>query len=535
MRWRPAAPWVWAATAAFVVAGWIEVVRGRWLHDEGLLTYHFAALAWSEPTATLLLQKSRPPISALFAPFAALGFDAFALAHVLLAAAAIPALAAIARRLEHRWPSLPAVVLASSPLYFGAAVAGVSNSDGVALAVIATWLWFVRGRVRWGCALLGALPWVRAELAPLSALLLLVALREHRWRALQGALAFPLGYALVGAIVHADLLWWAHFPPALPEPMADNPYWAHHDGRIDTATIVASLVALTPACVLAVPITRARMPAVQWAWLCFAALELGVLLALPRWRVFNFDLSPRYLLPVLPALALGIGWRAQALGETDSRAARLLEVGLLAGATVAAHAATVAGAPPAGLVAVAVCAAVIALARAGALGPARALLLALLVVAPWGFGDGVRLRRDREAPELAEILARLREDPGLHERPIYTNVPLLAAAVQREPLPLGRVHYLVQADQLHELVALSNPDNGQRQRLLAALQRDFYGTPVFPDALAPEQLPDDAVLVLVDDARLSLVMPPERWDDALVVRSGSARLRIAELRSRGRR
>ncbi|MFO0631601.1 MAG: hypothetical protein U0168_01985 [Nannocystaceae bacterium] len=323
-------------------------------------------------------------------------------------------------------------------------------------------------------------------------------------------------------------------PAGLARAHGRQPLLAHHDGRIDTATIVASLLALSPACVLAVPITRARMPAVQWAWLCFAALELGVLLALPRWRVFNFDLSPRYLLPVLPALALGIGWRMQALGAADSRAARVLELGVLLGATVAAQAAATSGAPPAGLVAVAVCAAIVAIARAGAIVAARSFVLALVLAGPWGFGDGVRLRRDREAPELAEILARLREDPGLHERPIYTNAPLLAAAAAREQLPLGRVHYLVQADQLHELVALSNPDNGQRARLLAAMAREFYGTPLLPDALDPEALPDDAVFVLVDDARLSLVMPPERWGRGAGAAQHSARVRIAELRARGR-
>ena len=33
--------------------------------------------------------------------------------------------------------------------------------------------------------------------------------------------------------------------------------------------------------------------------------------------------------------------------------------------------------------------------------------------------------------------------------------------------PYGRVHYIVQADQLHEIVTLTNPNNGQRERVLA--------------------------------------------------------------------
>ncbi len=96
----------------------------------------------------------------------------------------------------------------------------------------------------------------------------------------------------------------------------------------------------------------------------------------------------------------------------------------------------------------------------------------------------------------------------------------------------GPVHYIVQADQLHEIVALTNPVSGQRARVLAALGRGFYGTPAFADAFTPAQLPEDAVLILVDDPRLSLVMPPALWDPALRMHTASARFRIVEFATR---
>ncbi|MBK8234178.1 MAG: hypothetical protein IPK74_01355 [Deltaproteobacteria bacterium] len=525
-------PWapVVAITVAFVVLAVIEVARGRFVHDEGLLTYHFAKLAWLEPRAALFLQKSRPPISLLYAPAAALGWHAFAVLHVLVAAAALPCIAAIAARLGHGRPAIATLVLAASPLFAAAAVAGVSNSDGVALACVATWLLVCTRRGALAGALLAALPWVRAELAPLSALLLVASGTRHGGRAWLGAIAFVVVYALLGALEHRDVLWLVHYPPALTEPMADNPYWAHHDGRVDAASIGATLLALTPAWMLAIPLRRGRIAREQWLWWSFAAFELGVLLALPRWRVFNFDLSPRYLLGVLPALALALSSNLQAWPEPPRVATRVVETLALAGALALGWAAAMAGQPLGGLVATAVAATALATARAGFVRVGIAIVTLLVIVGPLGFADGARLRRDHESPEIAELLARLREDPRLAGRPLYTNAPLLSATLAGRH---GEVHYIVQADQLHELVALTNPDNGQRQRLLAAIARDFYGTPVFPDALAPELLPSDAVLLLVDDPRLSLVMPAAIWDDALVTLSASGRVRVAELRPRG--
>lgn len=523
----------WVIAAVFAIAGIVDVVLARHLHDEGLLTYYFARMAADDPVAVLLLQKCRPPISALYAPFAALGPLPFGIAHVLVAALAIPALVAGAKAFGHRWPVLVGLLLAASPLYCGAAAAGVSNSDGVAAAVFATWLWFARERRFAAGVLLGMLPWIRAELAPLSLALLVLAAKERRGAPWLGALVFPLGYGLVGAAVHGDVLWMFHYPPALPEPMPGNPYWSTHDGKVTDAALLASLLALGPICVLAPMLAPRRLRSAELVWLGFALFELGVLLALPRWRAFNFDLSPRYLLGVVPALALAGARAIEALAEPADARRRTWELAVLVGFAVLAWRAVGAGAHAAGLTAVAITAAAIACARAGFVRPAIATVVLLAAIGPLGFAEGVRLRREREAPELAEIVARLDERPEWRERPIYTNAPLLAAHLRRvDPQRPAAVHYIVQADQLHELVALANPEWSQRQRLLDALSRDFYGVPVLPDALAPQQLPAGALFVLVDDPRLELVLPAARWDAWLAPAVASLRVRIATLRER---
>jgi hypothetical protein len=440
-------------------------------------------------------------------------------------------LASIARAFGHRWPNLAALVLAASPMYFACAAAGVSNSDGVAVAILGVWLWHVRRRPMLGAIALSLVPWIRAELAPLSLLVLALAPREDRRAAWTGALVFPLAYALLGAVVHRDVLWFAHYPPALPEPMAGHPLWAQQDGKVTLVSLSATSLALSPVWLLAIPVDGASggRHRVQWMWLAFAAFELGLLLALPRWRVFNFDLSPRYLLGVVPAIALAVSSRIEELADAPRMGTRVVELAVLVGGGAIAFAVARDGVHPAALAATAVVAAAIAIGRAGRVAAAAVVIAMVVAVGPLGFGDGTGLRRDRVAPELAEIRARLDEDARLHERPIFTNAPLLASV-----LPVGkygRVHYIVQADQLHEIVTLTNATNGQRERVLAAMSRRMYGVPVFADAFTPQDLPADAVLVLVEDPRLELVMPPDVWAKALVVHSTSERVRIAELRA----
>ncbi len=503
-------------TLAYVALAGLAVHDARFLHDEGLLTHLFAALVGREPAATLFLQKARPPLALLYAPVAALGLPAFLWAHVLVGALAVPLVAAAAQRLGHARPELAAAVVALSPMHVAAGAAGLMNADAVVGVALVAMLWAGR---RWLAAgvVMGLLVWVRSELAVLALVLAAAALveRPRGWWALVGLAAFPLVYGLAGAIYHGDLLWMVRLPPALAAPMEDNPFWQAHHGHASLPTVTAALLAITPAVALLGAWRWSSATAVERAGLVSSLAFVAALVLLPRWRVFNFDLSPRYLLPVLPFVALAVGRVAMHMGR-DAAGATGLRRGVGLGAlAIVALAVDRQGGGASALAVVALAAAVLAAGGAGRLGLAQGLLGALLGVGTLAYGEGARIGRHQHSPGLDAIVERLREHPEWDGRRVYTNEPLLAAFLERSDhargLPRLDVRYLVQADQLHELTALANPHNGQRPALLHALREGFYGTPVLPDELSPAAVPAGSIFVLRDDPRLALVMPAELW------------------------
>jgi len=518
-------------TLAYVALAGLAVHDARFLHDEGLLTHLFASLVGREPAAAVFLQKARPPLSLLYAPIAGAGLQAFLWAHVLVCALAVPLVAVTAQRLGHARPELAAAVVALSPMHVAAGAGGLMNADAVVGVAAVACLWSSR---RWLGAgvVMGALVWVRSELALLALVLAGAALleRPREWRALAGLGAFPLLYGLAGAVYHGDLLWMLHWPPALAAPMADNPFWQAQHGQASLPVVMAALLAITPVVALLGPWRASSAGAVERAGLLFAIVFVAALVLLPRWRLFNFDLSPRYLLPVLPWLALAVSRVAMELGR-DEQALGGLRRGLGLGAfVVLAFAVDRLGGRASGLVAGAFVAAAMALGGAGWPRLAHAILGALLGLGALAYGDGSRIARRQHSPELEDTVAHLREHPEWNGRRVYTNEPLLAAFLERtagEGMPSLQVHYLVQADQLHELTSLANPENGQRQALVDALRQGFYGTPVLPDELAPETVPADSIFVLRDDPRLVLVMPAERWSPWLQVVHPGATTTIA--------
>ncbi|MCA9704586.1 MAG: hypothetical protein KDK70_01915 [Myxococcales bacterium] len=498
-------------TLAYVVLAGAAVHSDRMLHDEGLLTHLLASLVGRAPAATIFLQKARPPLALLHAPVAALGLGPFLWVHVLVCATAVGLVASTARRLGHARPEIAAAVVALSPMYVAAGAAGLMNADAVVGMALVAWLW-AGGRTLAAGLCMGALVWVRAELAVPALVMAALAIGRRQPRMLAGLAGFPLAYGLAGAVYHRDALWMLHFPPALAEPMPDNPFWQAHHAQASLPPVVAALLALTPAVAVLGAWRGSRATTIERAGLAWCGLLFAALVLLPRWQVFNFDLSPRYLLPLLPMLALAVGRVVDDLGpEADSAPGlrRALGLAVFAGLAVATERL---GGGAAALGVGLVASAVMALAGAGWLRASWVVLGALLAVGPLALTDGARIARHQLAPALDEMCARLAEHPEWASRPIYTNEPLLAAFLERSGgLPGRDVRYLVQADQLHELSSLSNPASGQRQALLQALRGGFYGTPVFPDELVPERVAPGAVFVLRDDPRLSLVMPPQSW------------------------
>jgi hypothetical protein len=248
----------------------------------------------------------------------------------------------------------------------------------------------------------------------------------------------------------------------------------------------------------------------------FAMLFVAALVVLPMWRVFNFDQTPRYLLPVLPFVALAIGrvldgWWS---GDVD---ARRVETPALAAAAGLALAGGLEAPHPTGLAAVGLVALALAAARSGRGRVAVGIAAVLVAVGPRAFDDGGQIDRRSNAPHLDEMVDRLQELPA-EPRDVYTNEPLLSVWLARRGLlPSARVHYLVQADQSFEVDRLANAANGQRDALWAALEHDFYGTPVRADRLRPDAIAPGSIFALRIDARLDLALPPEVWDRHLTV------------------
>ena len=215
----------WALAAAFAIFGLAAVATDRFLDDEGMLTHLFGAWARADAVPTLFFQKSHPVLAALYALPSLGGVRATLAAHVLVAAAAIPLLAGVARALGHRAPNLPALILALSPIYLVGAPAGISNVDGVAGGVLFLHLYARAKRPFAAGILLGALVWVRFELAVLVVVFVLYDLFfERRVALLAGAAVFPIVYAIAGALYHRDAIWFVHFPPSLPGGVPGNPH-----------------------------------------------------------------------------------------------------------------------------------------------------------------------------------------------------------------------------------------------------------------------------------------------------------------------
>ncbi|MCB9570236.1 MAG: hypothetical protein H6710_24000 [Myxococcales bacterium] len=296
---RAAAAWILEAPAAAWALALVALAFGLWsglgdryLHDEGLLTWHFAQVTLEAPAAALFWQKSRPLLAALYGPFAGLGQPVFTVIHVVIAALALPLLAGVARAIGQRSPNLPALLVASSALWLACGPAGVSNSDALTGLCLALYLWLARGRPLAAGLLLGALLFARSEVAVFAGGIGLYALLRGPRRLALAIPALPAIYALLGALYHHDLLPAIglfnfdssprYLLPALPfaalaiGPVIDG--W-REGGAGERATTLALAIALALG----------------------LAAYLAAIRGLPAIGLFNFDSSPRYLLPALPS------------------------------------------------------------------------------------------------------------------------------------------------------------------------------------------------------------------------------------------
>lgn len=528
LRFAAADPRVaWALASAHALAGLAGVAGDTWLNDEGLLTWIFASMTAADPVPILFFQKSRPLLSAIWAAPAAAGLDAFLVLHVLLGAATVPLVASVARACGQRAPNAAALIVAASPMLVAAGAAGVSNADAAAGCALVLLL-LAKDRARSAGVVLGALLFARSELAVLAVALAAQSIGTRSFRrALPWIAVVPAVYALAGALYHRDLLWIAHYPPALP---AATPGGGWTGRGSELTGLAGTLLAVTPAIGVAL-FARARdLSPIERCSAIFVALFVVALRVMPLAGVFNFDASPRYLLPVVPFVALLAGRGVAAILEHGAEAGARVAVPALAVLLVAGHFVDSATGSPLLLEAVALTAAIALAVRLDRAGVAVALVALLVLAGAPRSESAAHLRREQHFAAIDEVTHWLRtRHRDLRGVPVVTNAQILSTWLARSGDVAGLdVRYLVQADQEHEIAALTNARVGQRDAVWRGLESRLYGRPIRAEAL--DELPAGALFVLTDDARLSRVLEASTWGARLATRAEGRRWRIAELR-----
>ena len=91
------------------------------------------------------------------------------------------------------------------------------------------------------------------------------------------------------------------------------------------------------------------------------------------------------------------------------------------------------------------------------------------------------------------------------------------------------MRFLAWTDIVRDLMGLSNPANGQRDRIRHLCDIDLYGRMQF-GPIAPEDVPPNTLLALrAEDIRLPRLMPEAVWRSRLEVLEETPRIRIARV------
>jgi hypothetical protein len=490
----------------FTLAAALVGLSGRLPDDEGVLTFIGATVVAREPLAGLFFQKIHPATSALYAPFAALGWRPFVVAHAVAAGLAIHLLGGVARRVGRGPPWLPALILATSPLYLLSAATGQSNSTAILFFVGALALLDGSPRAQ---ALAGVVAaaglWSRYEQAPyLLALVAFDGLHRRRPYATAGFAGAVTLYLLAGALYHRDALWIVARPPVMPREVGPSTMGALGLTRADLASLLTGFFLLTPAAFVPLLLRpRAAAPLLR-GLAATLALAFAAQLALPQLgRLFNYDYTARYFLCHLPALALLIG---EVAADTAPSGRRAFALGALAlGAGFALHEVS---------------------------RPYAAAAAALLAL-PWI----VHTPRGRVVSLAVAACAGLVAAPLVGER--HTAAPLLpglaVAAAEVERAPRGsvvytnahqlqrlldargsgrRVRVLVGHDMVNELATeLGGRQSAQSAAVFRALEPVLYGEVLWPCAF-PHTAPAGSLLVLAMPERAAWVYDLRAWTEA---------------------
>nr|MBP7160699.1 hypothetical protein [Myxococcota bacterium] len=218
-------------------------------------------------------------------------------------------------------------------------------------------------------------------------------------------------------------------------------------------------------------------------------------------HLFNFEFSDRYLMVLLPGIALG----ASLIGARSSKylAAFLIAAGMMLEITLRQHHLSwLLLALPFGL------ASVVPL-----IPVAKIRTTVILTVILIGSGLLVTKESSFKLPSLNVKRIQLANKVVAHQKPgaaIYTNAYLLAYTLASPNEP-SQVNFLAGYDMIYEPFVLTNHVNNQNKRWVNAVENNFYGNLLWPCLADKRPLNAGDLLVLSSDKRAGVIYPIEIW------------------------
>mgnify|MGYP007124157343 CR=1 FL=1 len=498
----------WPAIIAilFSVAATILALSGLLMDDEALLAWLGVKSFLNDPIAMIFFQKFHPSNQLLLAVPTLIGWRAYLMAHTTMAGLTIFFLGQLSNLLGGNG-SITALVLALSPPFIVSAITGQSNTSAMFLFALALWLALKGHRARILAGLiLGFAVWTRYEFAFLFAgLAFFIAFVQRDLKAALFTLIWPALYLSAGAAWHKDLLWFLHFPPAVPGLIPGTLEFSVEKMGFDTKTansFFAAMAMVTPAWLLGL------IGFFKCGDKRIACLGLGQLLTLLAMVVlplsghlFNFEFSDRYLMVLLPGIALG----ASLIGVRSSKylAAFLIAAGVMLGITLRQHHLSwLLLALPIGLASV-----------TPLIPVAKIRITVILTVILVGSGLLVTKESSFKLPSRNVKRIQLAKNVVAHQKPgatIYTNSHLLAYTLASPDEP-SQVNFLAGYDMLYEPWVLTNHVNNQNKRWVNAVENNFYGNLLWPCLADKRPLNAGDLLVLSSDKRAGVIYPIEIW------------------------
>jgi len=510
---------LWPAIIAilFSVVATMLALSGLLMDDEALLAWLGVKSFLNDPIAMVFFQKFHPSSALLLALPTLISWHAYLMANTVMAGLTIFFLGKSSNLLGANG-IITALVLALSPPFIVSAITGQSNTSAMFLFALALWLALKghRARILAGL-LLGFALWTRYEFAFLFAgLAFFIAFAQRDLKAALFTLVWPALYLSAGAAWHKDLLWFLHFPPAVPDLIPGTLDFSVEKMGFDTKTaysFFAAMAMVTPAWLLGL-IGFFKCGDKQIA--CLGLGQLLTLLAmvvLPlSGHLFNFEFSDRYLMVLLPGIALG----ASLIGARSSKylAPFLIVAGVMLGIALRQHHPSwLLLALPFGL------ASVVPLIPVAKI-RTTVILIVILVVSGLLLTD----QSSFKLPSLNVKRMELANKVVAHQKPgaaIYTNAHLLAYTLASPNAP-SQVNFLAGYDMIYEPFVLTNHVNNQNKRWVNAVENNFYGNILWPCLAGKRPLNAGDLLVLSNDKRAEVIYPIEIWkqDSEMIERVG---------------